>query len=154
MKSLSFWIVALNLVSSLASASMVGAYKTKACTLIVPRTTPEYVVKILVEKGYRPVNTVGVLTHDLKKEFNGSFESRASKELHDTPDLVGYPYLEIKEDSLPGVRFGGLSIGVAGARLMPKYNSNKTTFVNQGSQNSLYSAEQLPNCIETPEDKN
>lgn len=154
MKSVSFWIVALNLVSSFASASMIGSHKTKSCQLIVPRTTTEYVVTILVEKGYRPMNTIGVITHDLKKDFNGSFESRASKALHNTPDLVGYPYLEIKEDYLPGIRFSNLTIGITGALSMPKYSSSKTTLLTQPGPNNVYSAEQLPNCIETAEDQN
>lgn len=154
MKSLSFWILALNLVSSFASASIIGSHQVKSCQLIVPRTTPEYVVTILVEKGYRPMNAVGILTHDLKKDFNGSFESRANKELHDTGDFIGYPYLEIKEDTLPGIRFSNLAVGIAGARSMQKYNSSKTTVLNQAGINATYSAEQLPNCIETSEDKN
>lgn len=154
MKSLGFWIIAINLVSSLSSASMIGSHQIKSCQLIVPKTTPEYVVTVLVEKGYRPMNTIDVITHDLRKDFNGSFESRASKALHDTPDLVGYPYLEIKENSLPGVRFSNLAIGIAGARSMQKYSSSKTTVLTQAGPNDIYSVEQLPNCIETPEDKN
>lgn len=154
MKLLSFSIVALNLVSTLASASMIGAHQIKSCELIVPRATPEYVVMILVEKGYRPMNAIGILTHDLRRDFNGSFENRASKELHEANDFSGYPYLEIKEDSLPGIRFSNLAIGIAGIRSMQKYNSSKTTVLSQTGISVTYSAEQLPNCVEIPEDKN
>lgn len=141
-------ILATSLISLSAFASQVGAYQVKGCSLIVPNTTPDEITEALMTKGYRPMNVIDVITHEAKKDFSGSFEMRATQALQKSALLSGFPYLEIKQDILRGGSFSNLSIGIAGVKVMQKYNSSKTILPLQKDIVMKFSADELPTCIE------
>ncbi|MES2802435.1 MAG: hypothetical protein V4654_08080 [Bdellovibrionota bacterium] len=142
------FILTTCLISFSAFAAQVGSFQVKGCSLIVPNTTPDEVTEALMAKGYRPMNVLDVTTHDTQKDLSGSFEIRASKELQDSALLAGFPYLEIKVDSVRGATFSNLSVGIVGVKVMPKYNSSKTILPLQRDVVQKLSAEELPACVE------
>jgi len=139
---------ATGLISLSAFASQIGAYQVKGCSLIVPNTTPDEITEALMTKGYRPMNVIDVITHETKKDFSGSFEMRTTQALQESALLSGFPYLEIKQDILRGGSFSNLSIGIAGVKVMQKYNSSKTVLPLQKDVVMKFSAEELPTCVE------
>ncbi len=143
-----FYIVATSFISLSAFASQIGAYQVKGCSLIVPNTTPDEITEALMTKGYHPMNVIDVVTHETKKDFSGSFEMRATQALQDSTLLSGFPYLEIKQEILRGSSFSNLSVGVAGVKVMQKYNSSKTVLPLEKDVVLKFSADELPTCIE------
>lgn len=147
MKSFSLLILSLSLISVSSFAREVGSYQVKGCSLVVPRNTPNDVVSMLMEKGFQPMNVVGADVYELKLGVHGSFEYKTKTVIHKIADLEGYPYLEMKNNILPGVTFANLAIGIVGLPDMSKYNSEKTTVASQQKEGvTPFSADQLPAC--------
>lgn len=147
MKSLLFIFLTISLFTVSAFSSQIGSHQVKDCALVVPRTATEEVIKALISKGYRPMNTVNLNSHNTDLKLSGSYQSMASDELHQDKELAGIPYLEIKADIMPGASFSELSLGVVANKFLKLYKSEKTTLFPMREGAEHFSVKDIPNCI-------
>lgn len=147
MKSLLFTFLTISVFSLSAYSSQIGSHQVKDCALVVPTTTTEDVLQALMSKGYHPMNTLNLKSHHTDLKFSGSYQTVASDELHQDKDLAGIPYLEIKEEIMPGASFSELSLGVVANKGLSLYKSEKTTFFPLRKGAKHFSVTDIPDCV-------
>lgn len=145
MKTLYVLMLAFTLASSITYANKVGIYKVRACSLIVPRDTPEDVFMALMQKGFNPMNTIGNNSHVEKNLASGLVERTISPQILANREWAGVPYLELKSETKSGSKLTEASVGVVGLKQNQKYISYKTISPNEANT-SAFSLDLIPDC--------